>query len=376
MAAAIVLVTATGGFQGVLGQEEAEGSCSAIYRQCSAASLAQVCGHSDDDLPLSFGHSFCQRFERGFNDFTGRGRRWVRSTKQCLQGKLDAYFRSNPNSRCRTLSATEFESHLSCYTQASKNACNLRPIDRQRILEIVTREYNEFQTTSTIRQGLQTAFSCLGSFGAPNNRHQQVKPLLGFGAGVWDWLWRHRRSVPSISASMAKSVEQQLAQQLGITPESIHITVKTMGTATNIFSDLASNMTNANATARAQDADDSGPHFAVVIDISDKQGHADRLAARATALIENGDIDLRPIFADTDMRQHLRLTGFEVSQETMLQTANDKVASSSSTTPTVIIVGSVIGVLLLVVIVLLALVMKALKKQDLARDRPLEEHLL
>ncbi|EGD81849.1 hypothetical protein PTSG_11388, partial [Salpingoeca rosetta] len=256
--AAIVLVTATGGFQGVLGschgQEEAEGSCSAIYRQCSAASLAQVCGHSDDDLPLSFGHSFCQRFERGFNDFTGRGRRWP----------------------LPHIERDRVESHLSCYTQASKNACNLRRSDRQLIFDIVRNAYNEFQTTSTIRQGLQTAFSCLGSFGAPNNRHQQVKPLYG-AAGLLQQLIDAltRRSVPSISASMAKSVEQQLAQQLGITPESIHITVKTMGTATNIFSDLASNMTNANATARAQDADDSGPHFAVVIDISDAQGHAD-----------------------------------------------------------------------------------------------------
>ncbi|MFZ9595676.1 MAG: hypothetical protein ACO3A2_06310 [Bdellovibrionia bacterium] len=131
-----------------------DGDCQ-FYPQCLEES--HECGAKG--YALGYGHKYCMRFSEQ-QKFSSQGKRWVLTTRQCLQDSL-VPFVTPPwqKDRCEEIMDVAFDSHPNCYTQNGSSICDLPIPDVILIVETIQKP--DLVSPRGLKQILSVAQTCV-----------------------------------------------------------------------------------------------------------------------------------------------------------------------------------------------------------------------
>ena len=113
------------------------------------------CGHNG--YPVGYGHKYCSKFLKNFNDYPNEGQEWITKTLVCLKKALIIQFTS-----CAEIYNTAFDSHPRCYYESG--FCNLF-LDTKNLKQTLyallnTYEIKDFASITSMKQIFLTAKLC------------------------------------------------------------------------------------------------------------------------------------------------------------------------------------------------------------------------
>ena len=80
------------------------------------------CENDDDRYALSYAKHFCEKYGNNFDNFSPKGKEWVKATRKCLQTALVPTLMQRNTPSCKNIKSTAFKSHVPCYARPSIEA--------------------------------------------------------------------------------------------------------------------------------------------------------------------------------------------------------------------------------------------------------------
>ena len=87
------------------------------YRNC--LHKYKDCSNTNSNYAIDFGYYFCKAYDKSYSRFSLNGRKWVDSTRKCLQVALVPTLRLNSKPSCLEIEKRAFDSHSCCYVGGS-----------------------------------------------------------------------------------------------------------------------------------------------------------------------------------------------------------------------------------------------------------------
>ena len=98
------------------------------------------CENGNDRYALSYAKHFCEKYGNNFDNFSPKGKEWVKATRKCLQVALVPTLMQRNKPSCEDIRSMAFKSHVPCYARPSLYAptyCELSYNDVYTIIQTI-----------------------------------------------------------------------------------------------------------------------------------------------------------------------------------------------------------------------------------------------